>query len=76
MVPPSSRHRLYFDADHVCVGSDDHVGDYLGSEWFELPDDLDPVGLTLAAIREAEESLRVTRINAFVARRRAALATA
>jgi hypothetical protein len=63
--------RLYFaDVEDamVCVGMDGYAGPYYASDHLRVPDDLDPVGLTLAVI---EGAARARSAADFAARRRA-----
>lgn len=72
MASSSSPRRLYFDSDHTCVGSDGYCGDYFASDILSVPDNHEPVGLTLSAIRDLQRIANADRAAAFLARRRAA----
>lgn len=74
MTQLSTTLRLYLieaEGDLICVGMDGYAGPYFASDYFSVPVECDPVGMTPRAVGHAEAVAARARSAGFVAARKA-----
>ncbi|MBW4599718.1 MAG: hypothetical protein KME29_08890 [Calothrix sp. FI2-JRJ7] len=66
--------KLYFTEASICIGSYDEVAkyeqetnkNYWASEYFEIPDNYDPIGKTVVEIQAVDRRLFLDKVMKFV----------
>jgi hypothetical protein len=66
--------RLYFTRDNICIGSYDEIAkyeqetkrSYWASEYFQIPEDYNPIGKTVDEIKAVDRKLFVNRVSKYI----------